>query len=65
MDNSFGIENKLSLNFVVTKYVDLEKRLALSEYKLNKDKKKINRIINDLYEEYETPQTTESKQQPK
>jgi hypothetical protein len=37
----------------VNKYVDIEKRLALSEYKRNKDKKKINRITNDLYEEYE------------
>jgi hypothetical protein len=44
----------------VIKYVDIEKRLALSEYKRNKVKKKIKRITNDLYEteEYEdrTPQ---------
>jgi hypothetical protein len=41
--NSVGIENKLSLDFVVNKYVDLEKRLALSEYKRNKEKKKIKK----------------------
>jgi hypothetical protein len=45
----------------VNKYIDIEKRLALSEYKRNKDKKKIKRITNDLYEteEYEDkiPQT--------
>jgi hypothetical protein len=41
MKNSFGIENKLSLDFIVNKYFDIEKRLALSEYKKNKDKKKI------------------------
>jgi hypothetical protein len=49
-DNSFGIENKLPLDFIVNKYVDIKKRLALSEYKRNKDKKKINRRANDLYE---------------
>jgi hypothetical protein len=53
MENSFGIENKLASDFIVNKYVDIEKRLALSEYKRNKDKKKIKRITNDLYEEYE------------
>jgi hypothetical protein len=37
----------------VNKYIDIEKRLYLSEYKRNKDKKKIKRITNDLYEEYE------------
>jgi hypothetical protein len=54
-ENSFGIENKLSLDFIVNKYVDIDKRLALSEYKRNKDKKKIKRLTNDLYEteEYE------------
>jgi hypothetical protein len=30
--------------------VDIEKRLALSEYKRNKDKKKIKKMDNDLYE---------------
>jgi hypothetical protein len=41
----------------VNKYVDIEKRLALSEYKRNKDKKKSKRITNDIYEtEDETPQ---------
>jgi hypothetical protein len=30
--------------------IDKEKRIALSEYKRNKDKKKIKRITNDLYE---------------
>jgi hypothetical protein len=61
LDNSFGIENKLSLDFFVNKYVDIEKRLALSEYKRNKDKKKIKRISNDLYEteEYEKTQSEE------
>jgi hypothetical protein len=34
----------------VNKYVDIEKRFGLSEYKRNKDKKKSKRIINDLYE---------------
>jgi hypothetical protein len=52
-ENSFGIENKWSLDFIVNKYSDMEKRLALSEYKRNKDKKKNKRITNDLYEEYE------------
>ena len=58
-ENSFGIENKLSMDFIVNKYIDMEKRLALSEYKRNKDKKKIKKITNDLYEEYEdkNPQT--------
>jgi hypothetical protein len=37
--NSFGIENKLSMDFIVNKYIDMEKRLALNEYKRNKDKK--------------------------
>jgi hypothetical protein len=46
------------MDFIVNKYVDIEKRLALSEYKRNKDKKKMKRIRNDLYEEYETPQQT-------
>jgi hypothetical protein len=65
MDNSFDIENKLSLDFIVNKYVDIEKRLALSEYKRNKDKKKIKRITNDLYEEYEdkTPQEQQMENQ--
>jgi hypothetical protein len=49
-ENSFGIENKLSMDFIVNKYIDMKKRLALSEYKRNKDKKKIKRITNDLYE---------------
>jgi hypothetical protein len=49
-ENSLSIENKLPLYFIVNKYVDIKKRLALSEYKRNKDKKKINRITNDLYE---------------
>jgi hypothetical protein len=53
-ENSFDIENKLSLDFIVNKYVDMEKRLTLSEYKRNKDKKKIKRITNDLYEEDNT-----------
>jgi hypothetical protein len=54
------------MDLIVHKYVDLEKRLMLSEYKRNKDKKKIKRITNDLYEEYEdkTPHS-ESTQQPK
>jgi hypothetical protein len=43
----------LSWDFIVNKYVDIQKRLALSEYKRNKDKKKSKRITNDLYEEYE------------
>jgi hypothetical protein len=68
-ENSFGIENKLSMNFIVNKYIKMVKRLALSEYKRNKDKKKIKRKSNDLYEEYEDkPPQTESKisqQQPK
>jgi hypothetical protein len=51
--NSFCIDNIMSLDFIVNKYIDIEKRLALSEYKRNKDKKKIKRITNDLYEEYE------------
>ena len=51
------VENKLSMDFIVNKYIDLEKRLALNEYKRNKDKKKIKRLTNDIYEEYETPQT--------
>jgi hypothetical protein len=50
INNSYGIENKLSLDFIVNKYVDIEKRIALSEYKRNKDKKKIKRITNDQYE---------------
>jgi hypothetical protein len=50
IENSFGIDNKLSLDFIVNKYIDIEKRLILSEYKRNKDKKKIKRITNDLYE---------------
>jgi hypothetical protein len=41
------------MDFIVNKYVDLEKRLMLSEYKRNKVKKKIKRITNDLHEEYE------------
>jgi hypothetical protein len=47
------------MDFIVNKYGDIEKRLALSEYKINKDKKTIKRIPNDLYEteEDETPQT--------
>jgi hypothetical protein len=59
MENSFGIENKLWLDFIVNKSVDIEKRLELSEYKRNKDKKKIKRITNDLYEteKYEIPQS--------
>jgi hypothetical protein len=61
IDNNFGIKNNFPLDFIVNKYVVIEKRLALSEYKRNKDKKKIYRITNDLYEteEYEdkTPQT--------
>jgi hypothetical protein len=40
----------------VNKYIEIVKRLALSEYKRNKDKKKIKRITNDLYEEYEVKQ---------
>jgi hypothetical protein len=60
-ENSFGIENKLSLDYIVNKYVDIEKRLELSEYKRNKDKKKIKRITNDLYEteEYEDKTQTQ------
>src|SRR5579875_3163445 len=50
MENSFGIENKLSMDFIVKKYIDLEKRLSLNEYKRNKDKKKIKRLTNDIYE---------------
>jgi hypothetical protein len=50
VDNSLGIENKLSLDFIVNKYIFIEKRLALSKYKSNKDKKKIKRLTNDLYE---------------
>ena len=42
-ENSFGIENKLSLDQIVNKYIDIEKRLALNEYKRNKVKKKIKR----------------------
>jgi hypothetical protein len=42
------------MDFIVNKYVDLEKRLIISEYKMNKDKKKIKRITNDLYEEDNT-----------
>jgi hypothetical protein len=49
-ENSFGIENKLSITFIMNKYIDIEKSLALSEYKRNFDKKKINRITNDLFE---------------
>jgi hypothetical protein len=60
LDNINGIENKLSLDFIVNKYVDIEKRLALSEYKRNKDKKKNKRITNELYEteEYEDKDQT-------
>jgi hypothetical protein len=59
--HSFDIQNKLYLDFIVNKYVDIEKRLALSEYKRNKDKRKIKRITNDLYEteEYEKQQSIE------
>jgi hypothetical protein len=35
----------------VNKYIYIEKRLAFNEYKRNKDKKKIKRITNELYEE--------------
>jgi hypothetical protein len=54
------------MDFIVNKYVDLEKRLMLSEYKMNKDKKKIKRITNDLYEECEgTPESKILQQQTK
>jgi hypothetical protein len=54
------------MDLIVNKYIDIEKRLALSEYNRNKDKKKINRITNDLYEtdEYEYKTQTIDKQQP-
>jgi hypothetical protein len=49
------------MDSIVNKYVDLEKRLALSEYKRHKDKKKIKRMANDLYEtEDEVPQQTQT-----
>jgi hypothetical protein len=38
-DNNFGIKNKLSLDFIVNKYVNSEKRLALSKNTRNNDKK--------------------------
>jgi hypothetical protein len=40
-ENSFGIENKLFLDFIVNKYIDMEKRLALSEYKRTKTRRKL------------------------
>jgi hypothetical protein len=49
--NSFGINNKLSLDFIVYKYIDIEKRLAISEDKRTKDKKKSKIITNFLYEQ--------------
>jgi hypothetical protein len=54
----------LSLGLIFNKYVDIEKRLSLSEYKRNKDKKKINRITNDLYETVDYEDKTIDKQQP-
>jgi hypothetical protein len=62
MGNSFGIENKLSLDFIVNKYVDIEKPLALSNYKRNKDKKKINRITDDFIETEDYEDKTIEKQ---
>jgi hypothetical protein len=47
-ENIFGIENKLALDFIVNKYIDIEKRLALNEYKRNKDKRKIKRLTNEI-----------------
>jgi hypothetical protein len=62
MENRFGIENKLSLDFILNKNVDIEKRLSLSEYKKNKYKKKINKITNDLYETEDYEDKTIDKQ---
>jgi primosomal protein N'' len=52
----------LSLDFIVNKYVGIEKRLALSEYIRNKGKKTIKRIAKDLYETEEAPQQPIEKQ---
>jgi hypothetical protein len=46
----------------VNKYIDIEKRLALSEYKRNKDKKNIKRRTNDLHETEEYEKTPSEKQ---
>jgi hypothetical protein len=47
---SISVDNKLSIDYLINKLIDVEKRLAFSEYKQSTDKKKINKIMDDLYE---------------
>jgi hypothetical protein len=49
--NGLIIEDKVSQDYIVDKIIDIEKRIAFYENKQHKNKKKINRIIEDIYED--------------
>jgi hypothetical protein len=42
------IEDKVSQDYIVDKIIDIEKRIAFYENKQHKNKKKINKIIEDI-----------------
>jgi ArsR family metal-binding transcriptional regulator len=51
--SSINIEDKVSSEYLINKLIDIEKRLAFNENKQHKNKKKINKIVSDIYEENE------------
>jgi hypothetical protein len=51
--SSINIEDKVSSECLINKLIDIEKRLAFNENKQHKNKKKINKIVSDIYEDNE------------
>jgi hypothetical protein len=49
--SSINIEDKVSSEYLINKFIDIEKRLAFNKNKQHKNKKKINKIVSDIYEE--------------
>lgn len=45
------IDDKVSSYSLINNLIDVEKRLVFNKYKYIKHKKKMNKIINDSYEE--------------
>jgi hypothetical protein len=57
--SNVNIEDKVSSEYLINKLIDIDKRLAFNENKQHKNKKKINKIVSDIYEDNEADNITE------
>jgi hypothetical protein len=58
-NSNISVDNKFSTDYLINKLIDVEKRLTFKEYKQSNHKKKINLIMDDLYERNLEPKDVE------